>query len=262
MRLMTNADGRVVVWFSCGAASACAAKLAVAKYPGALIVYCDTLVNEHTDNLRFLQDVERWTGKTVKRIASPKYKSVDEVIQITKYMSGPRGARCTLELKKLPRYDFQLPCDLHVFGLTADEGKRITRFEAQNTDLEMEWILRDAGLTHADCLDMLRAAGIEIPVMYRLGFNNNNCIGCLKAGGIAYWARVRRYFPDVFHKRCQQSRALGARLLMLSDHRVFLDELPSEEEIARLFPGVELPDDTEQVECGVFCVSEVKHDDQ
>ena len=24
--------------------------------------------------------------------------------------------------------------------------------------------------------------GIEIPVMYRLGYNNNNCVGCVKGG--------------------------------------------------------------------------------
>ncbi len=33
---------RIVVWFSCGAASAVAAKLAVEKYNNVMVVYCDT----------------------------------------------------------------------------------------------------------------------------------------------------------------------------------------------------------------------------
>lgn len=49
---------RTLVWFSCGAASAVAAKLAVQKYGAACeVVYCDTLSTEHPDNGRFLTDV-------------------------------------------------------------------------------------------------------------------------------------------------------------------------------------------------------------
>lgn len=243
-----NTDGRVVIWFSCGAASACAAKLGVEKYPDAVVVYCNTLVNEHPDNIRFLRDVEAWTGKSVMLISSPKYKSVDDVIQIKKYMSGPSGAPCTLELKKKPRFSFQLPGDLNIFGLTVEERRRIKTFEGNNTDLDLEWILRDAGLTHADCIGMLKDAGIAPPVMYGLGFNNNNCLGCVKAGGVAYWSLVRKHFPDVFRKRCEQGRAIGARTLMLHDVHVFLDQLPPDK-------GA-LPDDTEKIECGVFCVGE------
>ena len=48
---------RVLVWFSCGAASAVAAKMSVEKYGDRCeVVYCDTLKYEHSDNLRFLLD--------------------------------------------------------------------------------------------------------------------------------------------------------------------------------------------------------------
>lgn len=59
---------RRLVWFSCGAASAVAAKLAVETYGDAVdVVYCDTLATEHPDNERFLRDVERWIGRSVTR---------------------------------------------------------------------------------------------------------------------------------------------------------------------------------------------------
>ena len=55
---------RHLVWFSCGAASAVTAKLAVEKYPHtAEILYCDTLAYEHYDNARFMSDVSRWSGE-------------------------------------------------------------------------------------------------------------------------------------------------------------------------------------------------------
>ena len=51
---------RLVCWFSCGAASACATKLALSHFSGKLethICYCDT-GSEHPDNWRFLKDCE------------------------------------------------------------------------------------------------------------------------------------------------------------------------------------------------------------
>src|ERR1039458_669705 len=93
----------------------------------------------------FYWDVERWIGKPIELIKSKKYISVDDVFAQTRYMSGIAGARCTLEMKKIPRYDYQLPNDLHIFGLTYDEKDRIDLFEMNNKDLELEWILHDGG---------------------------------------------------------------------------------------------------------------------
>lgn len=242
-----NTDGRVIVWFSCGAASACAAKLALAKYPEARIVYCNTLASEHPDNVRFFSQVEKWLGRHIEIITSKKFNTIDDVFEKERYMSGIAGAPCTRVMKKIPRLDYQLPNDLHIFGLTSDEQGRIRRFEANNPDLEVEWVLSETGLTKEACCDMIFAAGIALPVMYALGFNNNNCLGCVKATSPKYWERVRAHFPEVFKKRCEQSRAIGCRLVRLHGKRIFLDELP---EI--------VTDRTaeEDIECGVFCVKE------
>lgn len=219
--------GRRIAWFSCGAASAVAAKLALEKGPCELL-YCDTMASEHPDNERFLADVEKWLGQSVERIRSDKYTTVDQVFEGERYMSGIAGARCTAELKKKPRFRFQNPEDIHIFGLTADEERRIVQFERNNHELRLEWPLRDAGLTKADTLRIVEEAGIELPVMYRLGFANNNCIGCVKAQSPAYWNLVRRNFPEVFERRAAQSRALGVRLARLHGERVFLDEIPED----------------------------------
>ena len=62
-------SGRVLAWFSCGDASAVAAKLAVEKYGDAVIgVNCALPNDEHPTNTLFREDLERWVGKKVVTI--------------------------------------------------------------------------------------------------------------------------------------------------------------------------------------------------
>lgn len=236
-----------MVWFSCGAASAVAARMAVDKYGSQThVVYCNTLVSEHPDNARFLRDVERWLGIAVEIISSAKYNSIDEVFGRTRYMAGIDGARCTTEMKKLPRRAYQLPDDVHVFGLTADEDKRISNFIGNNPELTLDWILRDSGVTKEDCYRIVTEAGIKLPALYALGFKNNNCIGCVKATSAVYWDKVRRHFPETFDRRARQSRALKVRLVRYHGVRIFLDELPATITDKRA---------QEDIECGPVCVT-------
>jgi hypothetical protein len=55
------------------------------------------------------------------------------------------------------------------------------------------------GYTKKDCLRIVQEAGIKIPEMYSLGFTNNNCFGtgCVQ-GGVGYWKKIQREFPDKF----------------------------------------------------------------
>lgn len=236
---------RHLIWFSCGAASAALAKIVCEREPDAVPVYCDTSASEHPDGLRFMRDVEEWIGRKVTRIASEKYTTVEDVFTARRYMAGIAGAPCTVALKKVPRFCFQKAHDTHHFGLTADETHRIDRFEGNNPDMILEWVLRDQGITKAECLRRVSDAGIEMHAMYRLGYRNANCLGCVKAQSPAYWQRIRADFPDVFARRVKQSRELGVRLARLHGERVFIDELPSD---APLLPYID-----ENVSCGPEC---------
>jgi hypothetical protein len=226
-------EGRIIVWYSDGAASAVAAKLAVEKYGKSgrelHVIKCDTTEDESDDNLRFRRDVEAWIQWPVELIRSEDYQTVDEVIEKTRYMSGPNGARCTTELKKIPRFKFQKWNDVHIFGLTADEQDRIEDFEGNNPELILEWNLRDAGCSKDMALWHLLNMEFLLPLKYRQGYKNNNCHGCLKATSAKYWNLVRKTNPDVFQRRCEQSRKLGVRLVRLKGVRIFLDELPPDE---------------------------------
>ena len=236
---------RHVVWFSCGAASAVAARLCMDAHPDTTtVVYCDTSASEHRDNMRFFADVERWVGAPIVKLRSEKYRDVDDVFEQTRYMAGLAGARCTVEMKKVPRFKFQKADDIHVFGMTADEVPRIERLENNNPELSLLWILRDMGITKRMCYDVLSKARIAIPLMYRFGYKHNNCIGCVKATSPKYWSAIKRDFPDVFERRVKQSRDIGCRLVRVDGQRVFLDEMP--------VGDYDLFDD-EQLTCGPEC---------
>ena len=100
---------RKLVWFSCGAASAVAAKLATEKYTDCEVLYCDTLAYEHPDNVRFIKDVEQWINQPVIILKSDEYKDIYDVFEQTGWLVGVSGARCTTELKKNVRKNTNAP---------------------------------------------------------------------------------------------------------------------------------------------------------
>ncbi len=236
---------RILVWVSWGAASVVAARETLVDWQDThevLLLNCDTRSSEHADNYRFAEDVQNWLGVPITFLKSSKFKDIDQVFEETRYMSGTGGARCTTEVKKIPRLEFSRADDRHVFGYTAEEKKRIADFHLHNPDLRTLFILAGKGITKQDCYDRIAAAGLRLPTMYALGFDNNNCPGCVKAASPWYWDMIRTHFPEVFTRRCKQSRELGVRLVECSadvmsklapgvvpigkNRRIFLDELP------------------------------------
>jgi len=220
---------RIVVWFSRGAASAVAAKLTLRDNPQAVIATCVT-GSEHPDSDRFEADCTRWFNAPVVQLRSDSYTDTWDVWEKTRWLAGIDGARCTTELKVAPRLAFQRPTDIHVFGYTADalDVKRATRLRENYPELTIKTPLIDAGLTKEAVLAMIQGAGIELPVMYRLGFHNNNCIPYVKATSPDYWSLVRQTHPEQFERMAKLSRELDVRLCRIKGERAFIDEIPAD----------------------------------
>lgn len=173
---------RVISWFSCGAASAVATVLAAIKYKDIEAVYC-RVVEEHEDNLRFLDDFTRIVGIPVKTIINEKYSgSIHDVFVKRGYIKGRHGAPCTVHLKKDMRRDYQRPGDIQVFGYTVEEQDRADRFIDANNNVREDFLLIDNKITKQHCYELIGKLGLKMPVMYTLGYSNNNCIGCVKGG--------------------------------------------------------------------------------
>ena len=241
----------IVVWFSCGAASAVAAKKTIEKYGEThnVLIVNNPVVNEHKDNERFLKDCEKWFGQKIIKAINKKYPTCDikDVFNKKKYMSGVAGAPCTKELKKEARYQFEKEnkIDWHVLGFTYDEkdrSERFIKFERGNVIP----VLIDLKLNKQDCFDILIDNKIKLPEIYSYGFPNANCIGCVKATSPTYWNLVRDKFPEVFEERAIQSREIGTKLVRVKGKRVFLDELK------RTDTGQKI----KSWECGIICDTE------
>ena len=233
---MTDLSGcekvtRTLIWFSMGAASAVAARLALRDQPDAILVRCET-GNEDTDNHRFEADIVRWLNRSVTVLQSEKYQSVPEVWEKRRYMAGIDGASCTTEMKVIPRLEFQRPTDRHVFGYTADAADltRFNRLKDNYPELTVSAPLISAGITKAACLAMIERAGIALPRTYAMGFPNANCMrsGCVKATSPDYWALYRKHFPLEFAATAATARGLNVRLARISGERVFIDEIPDD----------------------------------
>lgn len=238
---------RRIRWISGGAASAVAVKLDIAEHgiDAGPLVYIDTGA-EHEDTKRFLDDLVRWFNSPIETISSDKYEDTWAVWEKRRFLRGPQGAPCTLELKRLVRAAYEHPDDVQIFGFTSDEKKRAETFRKHHYgEIKVETPLIEQDVSKSDCYALIERAGIKLPTPYLLGFDNNNCLPCVKAEGAKYWNRIRRNFPDKFDRMAKLERELGYALVRIKKEPVFLDELD---------PMAGRDDDTpEPMSCGITC---------
>ena len=202
---------RLLCQFSCGAASAVATKLVIAQNAGAvpLLVLNAYLENEHPDNRRFAADCERWFGVPLTVLRDTKYgANIITVFRKRGFMKGQYGAPCTTNLKRELLKTVEQPGDVLVLGFDASEQDRFEDFQERNPDRPARAPLIESGLDKEDCKAMVQRAGIELPAMYRLGYDNANCIGCVK-GGEGYFRAIREDFPAQFEELCKVQDELG-----------------------------------------------------
>ena len=213
-----------VAWFSAGVSSFIAAYISKPDR----VVYID-VANQHPDSLRFVMDCQRHLDAPIEILRDVKWGgSVDNVIRERRYVNGPHGAQCTTLLKKRIRQEWERENltggDVYVFGYDASERSRADRLAASTVEASLEFPLIERGITKEVAHGMCDRLGVRRPLMYDLGYPNNNCIGCVK-GGKGYWNRIRRDFPEVFRRRAAQEREVGHSCI----RGVFLDELEENE---------------------------------
>ena len=240
---------KAVCHFSCGSTSAIATKITLDELgsDNVEIIYADPGA-EHPDNHRFLKDCEeKLFNKKVTVVKSDKYDTIFDVFKERRFLAGPAGAPCTIEMKKIPIRNYlgaRLYDEIQVFGFDPKDAarSRVKKFKANNPDIKPWFPLVEKDITKEECLDRLTNLDIEIPEMYRLGFPNANCIGCVKDENIKYWQNTRELFPTTFAWYAEFERQIGKvvdgkprgaainkRYIKGVRHRLFLDELPQKE---------------------------------
>lgn len=221
----------IVGWWSAGVTSAVSCKMALEMYENVELYYIH-IDSANEDNERFKRECEEWYGCKIHTLKSDKFKDQFDVIEKVGAVNTPNGAPCTGHLKKQVRFDFE---KLHepslfndkiisnqIWGFEYDRKQinRAIRFGQQYPDTHPLFPLIEKGIDKDMCAGMILSAGIELPMMYRLGYTNNNCEGCVK-GGKGYWNKIRVDFPHRFTQMAELERQVGYSCI----NGTFLDEL-------------------------------------
>lgn len=127
----------------------------------------------------------------------------------------------------------------YVWGFDCTEVHRANRLKDTMIEFSHEFPLIENNISKAQAHGMCETLGVKRPVMYDLGYSNNNCIGCVK-GGMGYWNKIRVDFPEVFERMAKLEREIGASCIKGN----YLDELDPER--GRMEKEI-MP------ECGIAC---------
>lgn len=233
-----------VCWISAGVSSFIAGYLVRDTVDDFLYI---PIKDQHEDSDRFIADCASALGREIKKIKSEEYSCVGDVCRAFRFVASAYGAKCTDVLKRRVRKkwefehrDFDIT---YVWGLDLNEKNRADNLIESMPDFHHEFPLIDRELTKADAHGICASLGIKRPVMYDMGYSNNNCRGCVK-GGKGYWNKIRHDFPEVFADRAKMEREIGHSILHDENGPIFLDELD---------PNAGHMSDEILEDCSIFC---------
>jgi len=204
------------------------------------VIYID-IDDQHPDSMRFVLDCEEALGREIEVLRSP-YGSVGNACRSFGFIASAYGAKCTDVLKKRVRKEWesqQAEPLTHIWGMDCTERNRAENICAAMPRNKHEFPLIDEMLNKADAHGICAIRGVKRPVMYDLGYSNNNCIACVK-GGMGYFNKIRVDFPEAFAARAKLEREIGHSCI----NGVYLDELD---------PAAGRMSEEIIPECGIFC---------
>jgi len=222
-------EDKIICWWSGGVTSAVACKLAIDLFGNdkCRVIMIDTQ-NENEDTYRFKTDCEKWYGLPIETITAigGKWQSIQDVWITRKSLNTATGAICSTELKRVVREKWEKENNFkhQVFGFEFEpkEFNRAKGMTMNHPKVKAIYPLLMYGLTKKDCLQIISDAKIEVPLVYKLGYKNNNCFktGCVQ-GGIGYWQKIQREDVAKFNEMADMEHYLtelkGEPVTMLKD---------------------------------------------
>lgn len=198
----------IICWWSGGITSAVACYLSIEIFgiDRCLFLMIDTK-NEHDDTYRFKKDCEKLYGKKIEVIDNfgENYSSIEDVWMKHLSLNVSYGAICSYQLKRVARekWEKENKFKYQIFGFEFEskEFNRAMSLQMNHPKVNPIFPLLMYGYDKEKCIEFFNSKNIEIPLMYKLGFRNNNCFntGCVQ-GGIGYWKKIQKEFPDKFNK--------------------------------------------------------------
>ena len=194
---------RHVVSVSSGLGSAFLWSECLQRFDDVVAVFAD-VNGEDEDNYRFLDEVHALLGGELVRLDN-EGRTIWDVFRENRYLGNTMVDICSRELKREPIAEWlsanRDPADtvMHI----AIDWTEAHRIEATTEGWRrMGWttrfILNEEHLDKWHALEWLESAGIEAPLLTRMGWPHANCGGgCVRAGH-GQWAALYLQRPDWF----------------------------------------------------------------
>lgn len=206
----------IICWWSGGITSAVACKLAIDFYTKdrCRVIMIDTK-NEDEDTYRFKKDCEELYGIEIESITiiGDSFNSIEDIWYKHCSLNVATGAICSTVAKREVRELWQKSNKYsnQVFGFEFEkkEFNRAMSMKLNHPKSKPIFPLLMMGYDKNDCIKLMTEWGIEVPRVYKLGFKNNNCFntGCVQ-GGIGYWQKMKKDFPEKYYAMAKREHDL------------------------------------------------------
>lgn len=219
-----------IVSLSGGISSAVAADLTISRYGRNKVVlwFADTLA-EDEDLYRFLDDcMKRWGGKLYRHCDG---RTPEQVAEDKHIIPNQKVAPCThvLKIEPFTRWLWCVPRPVTVLlGLSWTEQHRIdqrqfwhrknggwkppTGYSAKIPGVYEDFPLLWKPIIYYPFQYVRDVMGLEIPNLYRLGFDHNNCGGECFRQSIGNWLLLRDVRPEAFMAKAKWELTSRERL--------------------------------------------------
>lgn len=248
----TDVEGMIyVVSLSGGKSSAIAADRVISTFgkERTKLWFADTLW-EDQDLYRFLDDLERYWGIPIVRTAEGRKPL--QVAEDRHIIPHSRIAPCSIALKVQPFTQYILSEDKPLtvcLGFDFTEWHRIwTPMERYNSIRGVRTVvplLWSPMLRPIDYNSIIEGWGIEVPRLYKMGFNHNNCGGRCVRQGLKEWKLLHKVMPERFEEVASWERKHSQADGPTKDHTMLSRERQGQRYNISLYDALGLIPDAE-----------------
>ena len=161
------------------------------------------LTKNSEPSIQFLVALKDAFGICVDDFLFSDYVS-ENYVSYEKFLGNYRVAPCSHILKQKTARDYIFshyePKDTVLYlGLDWSETHRFASPRRNWQPFRVEYPMGDAPyMSKSDMLEVLKADGLEVPRMYKMGFAHNNCGGFCCRAGQGHFAKLYEHFPNRF----------------------------------------------------------------
>lgn len=201
MKNKNNKNNRHIVCLSGGVASAVVGWWVKNNIKGEKIYYFNDVKWEHSDLYRFNNELEEKLD--IKITIDCDGRSPEQIFYDQKILGSNRTPICSKILKAEMLQKFVKPGDTVYFGIDHQEIQRAARITPiyERLGCKVVFPLLDNFIFKPKAFEIIKELQIEIPQMYKDGFEHNNCSGgCVRAGK-RQWISLLKTYPEVYADR-------------------------------------------------------------